>query len=267
MNTQIVATPNGSPFDGIRKVRFDGTEYWSARELMPLMAYSTWQNFMPVIQRASQAAENQGYALDQLFMTSHEKSGGRPREDVHLSRLASYLVAMNGDPRIPEVAAAQAYFAIQTRVAETAPRPLSLAERSRQVIGELDSMVQEQRRELEVARPKVAAWDSIVSSAGSWSYNDAAKVLCEEGQIQIGEKRLVNLLVDWGHLYRDHKGRPHVFQRHLEKGWFAVKARTYEDKQTGEIKESSAPQVRITGKGLDMIRHRLTNETNAKEAA
>lgn len=115
--------------------------------------------------------------------------------------------------------------------------------------------------------PKAASWDSVISSAGSWSYNDAAKVLCEEGQIQIGEKRLVNLLIEWGYLYRDHKRRPHVYQRDLERGWFAVKARTYEDKETGEIKQSSAPQVRITGKGLDMIRTRLIIETNAKDAA
>lgn len=115
----------------------------------------------------------------------------------------------------------------------------------------------EQQAALEAAAPKVAAWESVVSSAGSWSYNDAAKVLCEEGVIEIGEKRLVNTLVKWGYLYRDAKGRPHVYQRHLERGLFVVKARTYRDHITGEVRESSAPQVRITGKGLDMLRTRL----------
>ena len=39
-------------FEKIRHVDEDGHEYWEARELMPLLEYSKWENFHKVIKRA-----------------------------------------------------------------------------------------------------------------------------------------------------------------------------------------------------------------------
>ncbi|WP_051299309.1 BRO family protein [Arthrobacter castelli] len=115
----------GSPFDAIRNIRNDGSEYWSARDLMPLLGYDSWRRFTDVIDRAQAAARNQGFTAGNLFLDTavknsdqHGTNRGRPANNVELTRFAAYLVAMNGDPRKSQIAAAQAYFAIRTRQAE-----------------------------------------------------------------------------------------------------------------------------------------------------
>lgn len=123
--TTPVPRSGESPFDAIRQVRPDGTEFWSARDLMASMDYDQWRNFEAAIDRAKLAAANQGYAaVDHFADASKVMEGGRwgsqTVADVELSRFAAYLTVMNGDPRKPEVAAAQSYFAIKTREAEAA---------------------------------------------------------------------------------------------------------------------------------------------------
>lgn len=114
-----------SPFDAIRRVTPEGREYWSARELMPLLGYEKWERFADAIGRAKIVAHNSGYVVADQFpgagkMVELGSGASRRVDDYHLSRYACYLVAMSGDPRKPEVAAALTYFAIKTREAETA---------------------------------------------------------------------------------------------------------------------------------------------------
>jgi DNA-damage-inducible protein D len=109
-----------SPFDRIRRVDPEGTEYWSSRDLAPALDYVDYRNFMEVIERAKVACTTSGYPLPDHFVDSTEMvqigSGAqRPATATWMSRYACYLVAQNADATKLSVALAQTYFALQTR--------------------------------------------------------------------------------------------------------------------------------------------------------
>ena len=111
-------------FDSIKQVNPYGEEYWSARALMPLLGYGKkWQNFETVIKKAMISCTETGNIIEHHFTDASKPiTGGKGAvqhvKDYYLSRLACYLIAMNGDPRKPEIAHAQNYFAISTRAHE-----------------------------------------------------------------------------------------------------------------------------------------------------
>lgn len=114
----VPATQQESPFDSIRHVDDQGNEFWFGRELMVVLGYEKWQHFNKNIKRAFVSCQNSQNDATKHFLPRSVKSKGRTGEDWKLSRYACYLVAMNGDPTKPEIAAAQSYFAIKTREAE-----------------------------------------------------------------------------------------------------------------------------------------------------
>lgn len=112
-------------FEGLKHHKDDGVEYWSARELAPLLEYRDWRNFEKVIGKAMQACEASNHEVADHFVEATKMvplGSGSQREldDVHLSRYACYLVVQNGDPSKPVIAAGQTYFAVQTRRQELA---------------------------------------------------------------------------------------------------------------------------------------------------
>jgi DNA-damage-inducible protein D len=124
----------GQSFENLKKTNEHGAEYWSARDLQPLLGYSQWRRFEQAIERAISSCKSSGNPPGHHFagtgkMIELGKGGQRDVDDYHLSRFACYLIAQNGDPRKPEIAYAQKYFAIQTRRQELSDQAAADQER------------------------------------------------------------------------------------------------------------------------------------------
>jgi DNA-damage-inducible protein D len=121
-------------FEGRAQQTDSSIEFWLARDLQQLLGYTKWDNFLNVVSKAKTACEISGHLVANHFadvgkMVDLGSGSQREVDDQMLTRYACYLIAQNGDPKKPEIAFAQTYFAIQARRAELIEQRLLDAER------------------------------------------------------------------------------------------------------------------------------------------
>lgn len=255
----IIPRSDGSPFDHLKQTDDQGREFWSARDLQKPMGYDRWERFEAAIERAIAACENSGSNPRDHFRGSTKKvslgsTASRALLDWHLTRYASYLVAMNGDPRKAEVAAAQTYFAVKAREAEVAQSAPQLPQDFEGALVALLGQVRENKElsaKVAALGPDAFAWERLASANGDFSVRVAANILNRDPSIATGQNRLFDTIRSLRMV--DKRDIPYAaYNAHLR----LKPGAEYEHPHTGE-KKIGDPQVRVTIRGLQYLHKKL----------
>ncbi|MFD6163742.1 phage antirepressor KilAC domain-containing protein [Oerskovia sp. NPDC060287] len=112
--------------------------------------------------------------------------------------------------------------------------------------------------------PRAEAFDAFLSTAGDLSVNEAAKILSRDHGILTGEKRLRDWMQANGWIYRNEGNEPRAYQRRVDQGALAERARWHHHPETGE-RVIDTPQVRVTAKGVEALAKALTKVVDQGE--
>jgi len=133
----------------------NGGKFWYARDFMHMLGYESYQAFQKPINKAIATCTALNIPVVENFEQVRREIEGENVQDIKLTRFACYLVAVNGDVKKPQVAAAQAYF-------------VTMAEAFRQFIQGTDQVERVQIREELSERER--SLSAVASTAGVESY-------------------------------------------------------------------------------------------------
>jgi len=98
----------------------NGFRYWWGSDLARMLGYDSLHSFRKAIEKAMITLTTLNIPIMENIVQVARQIEGKEVLDYKLSRFASYLAAMNGDPKKPQVARAQAYFVAWAQACECA---------------------------------------------------------------------------------------------------------------------------------------------------
>ncbi|MEJ6013791.1 BRO family protein [Corynebacterium sp. H127] len=139
--------------------------------------------------------------------------------------------------------------------------PMSGTELMAAAVVEAQKVLAQREERIRELEPKAAAWANLASVGGDLSVAEAAKVLSRDPDISIGRQRLFDYMEDIGWIFRTGRGRRahwEPYQRHVDNGRLVAKfGKPFFNSKTEEW-EQAAPTLRITPKGIEALRDRLS---------
>lgn len=245
--------------DDLKIVTLTDGEIWSARDLMPFAGYVEWRKWSGAIDRAIASVNTSGLDAADHFvgaatMVTVGSGARREVEDVQLTRYACYILFQNADARKPEIAALQQYFAIQTRAQEIAT-PMTEDEIIARALQITTGRVQALEAQVAVLASSAEAWDELASAEGDYAVADAAAML-KRGGVDTGPQRLFEAMGEIRWIYRGEGRRWRPYATALDAGYLTERAMPPRLNGDGVL-VPTAPQVRVTVRGLERLRVRL----------
>jgi prophage antirepressor-like protein len=113
------------------------------------------------------------------------------------------------------------------------------------------------RRDVQIAEltPRAEAWDELADAAGDYAVADAASILKRAG-VDTGPQRLFETLGEIRWTYRGEGKRWRPYATALDAGYLTERAMPPRLNSDGDL-VPTAPQVRVTPRGLERLRVRL----------
>jgi phage antirepressor YoqD-like protein len=261
----LLGTDAESPFDAIKRTDERG-DYWTGRDLQPLMDYASWDKFAIVVEKAKASlALVKGQAQADHHFSGWESDGGRwgnrVLDDYRLTRFGAYLTAMAGDDTKKAVAEARVYFAVRTHQAEIAERdanasrheiPQSFAD-ALQLAANQARAIEQQNQHIAALEPRAAQADHHRAADGLKALSDFANDLKAWAKREHGVRVLHQEVFDFlgqirliirGETIR--KNQPTAFA--IEHGYADVKTTNFETKTRG-LQSGKSTRLTPAGEG------------------
>jgi len=91
MNENNILARNPKSFEELKQTNQFGTEYWSARDLQPMLGYTQWRRFEDAIKRAITSCQQSGNDPGHHFAGAGKvillgKGGEREVPEYHFAR-------------------------------------------------------------------------------------------------------------------------------------------------------------------------------------